>query len=97
MVGESCKLPACAWRGMLDGLLETPPATDTVHAPALVIWGDQDSVCPRSEQDALLAAMPSAELRVHPGAGHAVHWERPAEVAQEVAEFALERVSDQPA
>ena len=95
MVGESCKLPARVWRGMLDGLLETPPATDTVHAPALVIWGDQDSVCPRSEQDALLAAMPSAELRVHPGAGHAVHWERPAEVAQEVAEFALERVSDQ--
>jgi pimeloyl-ACP methyl ester carboxylesterase len=61
-----------------------------------VIWGDQDAVCPRSEQDALLAAMPSAELRVHRGAGHLVHWERPAEVALEVAEFALRQRADQP-
>ena len=89
MVRESCKVPAHVWRKMLQGLLETPPATGTVHAPALVIWGDQDSICPRSEQDALLAAMPSAELRVHPGAGHVLHWERPAEVAQDVAAFAL--------
>lgn len=89
MVRESCKVPAHVWREMLQGLLETPPATGTVHAPALVIWGDQDSICPRSEQDALLAAMPSAELRVHPGAGHVVHWERPAGVAEDVAAFAL--------
>jgi non-heme chloroperoxidase len=89
MVRESCKVPAHVWREMLQGLLETPPATGTVHAPALVIWGDQDSICPRSEQDALLAAMPSAELRIHPGAGHVVHWERPAGVAEDVSAFAL--------
>jgi non-heme chloroperoxidase len=89
MVRESCKVPAHVWREMLQGLLETPPATGTVHSPALVIWGDQDSICPRSEQDALLAAMPAAELRVYPGAGHVVHWERPTEVAEDVAAFAL--------
>jgi pimeloyl-ACP methyl ester carboxylesterase len=94
MVSESCKVPAHVWRKMLQGLLETPPATGTVHAPALVIWGDQDSICPRSEQDALLAAMPSAELRVHSGAGHVVHWERPAEVADDVAAFALQQRAD---
>jgi pimeloyl-ACP methyl ester carboxylesterase len=87
-------VPAHVWRNMLQGLLETPPATGTVHVPALVIWGDQDSICPRSEQDALLAAMPSAELRVHPGAGHVVHWERPAEVADDVAAFALQQRAD---
>jgi pimeloyl-ACP methyl ester carboxylesterase len=91
MVRESCKVPAHVWRKMLDGMIETPSATGTVNAPALVIWGDQDSICPRPEQDALLAAMPSAELRVHPGAGHVVHWERPAEVAADVAAFALLR------
>jgi pimeloyl-ACP methyl ester carboxylesterase len=97
MVDESRKLPSHVWSKMLDGLLETPPATGTVHAPALVIWGDRDSVCPRSEQDALVAAMPSAELRVHAGAGHLVHWERPAEVAEEVATLALQQGADQPA
>lgn len=87
MIAESRRVPAHVWRLMLEGLREAraPCETETIGAPTLVVWGDQDPICPRDDQEALLAAIPGAELAVHRGAGHLVHWERPAEVAADVA------------
>jgi pimeloyl-ACP methyl ester carboxylesterase len=90
MVEESCKVPAHVWRKTLDGLLDAAPTTGMIDAPTLVIWGDQDPICPRSEQDALLAAIPSAKLRTYPRAGHLVHWEHPERVADDIAAFATD-------
>ena len=88
MVTESLKVPAHVWREMLEGLLATPPAAGTIDVPTLIVWGDADPICPRDEQDALLASIPSAELRSYPGVGHLVHWEQPERVAADIAELA---------
>lgn len=88
-VGESLKLPAQVWKDVLDGLIATQNADrlDEIQAPTLVIWGEQDAIFPRAEQDALIAAIPNATLSVYPATGHAPHWERPREFARELEKF----------
>ena len=56
-----------------------------IAAPTLLLWGERDAFVPRSDQDALLAAIPAAQLEVYRDIGHAVHWEAPARVAADVA------------
>jgi pimeloyl-ACP methyl ester carboxylesterase len=58
-----------------------------VKAPTLLIWGDQDAMLLRPEQDALLAKLPNARLVVFEGYGHTPHWEAPARVAKEILSF----------
>lgn len=88
-VGESLKLPAQVWKDVLDGLIATENADrlDEIQGPTLVIWGEQDAIFPRSEQDALVAAIPRATLSVYPATGHAPHWERPRDFARELEKF----------
>jgi pimeloyl-ACP methyl ester carboxylesterase len=91
MVEEAGKVPAHVWKQTLAGLLEArPPAAGAIGVPALVIWGDQDGLIPREDQERLVAALPGARLAVHEGAGHVVHWERPERVADEIAAFVAE-------
>lgn len=92
-VAESGKLPARVWRAIMDGMLEAEPATGLAEAgiPTLVLWGDRDAYCPRSEQEALLRLIPTAALTVYPETGHASHWERPEEVARDLAGFVAGR------
>ena len=56
-----------------------------VRAKTLIIWGTKDTVTLRRDQDALLAGIRGAELKVYQDAGHAVHWEEPARVAADIA------------
>jgi non-heme chloroperoxidase len=88
MVAESRRVPAHVWREMFDGLVNTPPIAGTIDAPTLILWGDADPICSRDEQDALLDAIPLAELRAYAGVGHLVHWEQPERVAADIARFA---------
>ena len=81
-------MPAHVWREMFDGLLTAPPIAGTIDAPTLILWGDADPICSHAEQQALLDAIPLAELRTYPGAGHGVHWEQPERVAADIALFA---------
>jgi pimeloyl-ACP methyl ester carboxylesterase len=88
VVEESSKAPARVWRAAAEGLIGDPTAEEgEITAPTLLIWGDQDAFVPRSDQDALLAAIPGAELIVHEGGGHAFHWEDPARYAAELTAF----------
>jgi pimeloyl-ACP methyl ester carboxylesterase len=48
-----------------------------IKAPTLIVWGDQDAIHARSEQEVLAATIAGSQLIVYPGAGHAVHWEEP--------------------
>ena len=88
-VGESLRLPARVWHGLMVGMASTGPASSLSNhrIPTLLIWGDRDAVFPRSEQDALLGMLPSARLEVYPGTGHAVHWEQPDKVAMDLERF----------
>lgn len=89
VVQESLKLPARVWQAVADELLVTENAGHLrwIEAPTLVLWGDRDAYCPRSDQDALVSAIPAARLLVHEGAGHALHWEDPRRCADDLAAF----------
>jgi pimeloyl-ACP methyl ester carboxylesterase len=85
VVSESMKMPAHAWRSTLRSLLDDDSNIKShIHAPACIIWGDQDRLTLRAEQQALVSTIPDATLIVHEGAGHAPHWEDPAGIAADV-------------
>ena len=88
-VAVSLKMPARVWREIMAGMLATDPVASLGRSgiPTLILWGARDSGFPWSEQEALLAAIPGAELKVYPETGHALHWERPAEFVRDVDAF----------
>jgi non-heme chloroperoxidase len=90
IVANSSRMPARIWKAYLEGLLEAdvPTESGTIAVPTLILWGDQDAFCPRSDQDALLAAIPESRLRTYRGSGHCPHWEQPERAAADVAAFA---------
>ncbi len=59
-----------------------------IKAPTLIVWGARDALCPRADQQALLAAIGGARLLVYERAGHGLHWEEPERFAADVAAFA---------
>lgn len=89
MVRESLKVPARVWRAVLQDFLADDVSAELgqISAPTLVVWGDRDATCPRSEQEALAASIAGAQLAVYPGAGHTLHWEEPARFAADLAAF----------
>lgn len=94
VVNESLKVPARVWRSALEGILEDDFSGELakIEAPTLIVWGDQDELALRSEQEVLAVTIVDSRIVVYPGAGHAFHWEEPASVADELATFA-ERVA----
>jgi non-heme chloroperoxidase len=91
-VAESLQLPARLWREVLAACLDADVAgaLPAIAAPTLIVWGDQDEIAPRAEQDALLAGIAGSRLEVYEGGGHAMHWEEPARIAGDLAVFAAE-------
>jgi pimeloyl-ACP methyl ester carboxylesterase len=89
VVAESLKLPAYVWRAALAGCLAVDSTADLgqIQAPALLLRGDQDTVFSRAAQDSLAAGLERAILRVYPETGHAIHWERPEQVVDDLKEF----------
>jgi pimeloyl-ACP methyl ester carboxylesterase len=93
-VAESLKLPARVWRGLIAGMLatESPVSLGTSRIPTLIVWGDRDAVFPRTEQDALVKMIGTAELTLYRETGHAPHWERPEEFVRDLHAF-MERTT----
>lgn len=58
-----------------------------VHAPALVVWGQEDRVVPLSCAQQYVQALPQARLEVIPGSGHCVEMERPDALAELIERF----------
>jgi non-heme chloroperoxidase len=88
LVAESLKADARVWRAAFAGI-RSVSRNDVagITAPTLLIWGDQDGLVPRSEQDALLATIPHSSLVVYDGAGHSPNWEQPGRVASDIDAF----------
>jgi pimeloyl-ACP methyl ester carboxylesterase len=58
-----------------------------VRAPALVVWGDDDKIVPRSAGERYAALLPNARLEIASAAGHCVEMEQPDELATLVSGF----------
>jgi non-heme chloroperoxidase len=92
VVSESLKLPARVWRDYMEGAVlsidhDYVIELREIEAPTLVLWGAQDPLFPREEQERLAAAIPGASLKVYPDTGHAVHWDRPEWVVRDLEAF----------
>jgi non-heme chloroperoxidase len=88
-VDESLKLPARLWRDVFDALLTYVDADQLarISAKTLLIWGEHDALFPRTDQDLLTRAIRDSTLNVYPGTGHCPNWERPEQVAADLAAF----------
>lgn len=89
VVAESLKVPAHVWRSTFAGFLEDDVAGELgrIAVPTQLIWGDRDQFVSRSDQDALLEAIPRSRLLVYEGTGHAPHWEEPERFAADLVAF----------
>ncbi len=83
------KIPAPVWREVMAEMLA--PAAEVelkkIKTPTLIIWGDKESIFPRSEQDLLTAALRYSTLKVYRDIGHVPVWECPDQVAKDLHEF----------
>jgi pimeloyl-ACP methyl ester carboxylesterase len=61
-----------------------------VRAPALIVWGDDDNIVPRSAGELYAAKLPNARFEIVAGAGHCVDMEKPDELARLVSGFIAE-------
>jgi pimeloyl-ACP methyl ester carboxylesterase len=59
-----------------------------VKVPAVVMVGEQDMMTPEKRSQELVSGIPGARLRLVPGAGHLLPWERPREVVEEILALA---------
>ena len=91
VIAESLKLPARVWKDVLRPMLDEDCSAELlrIRAPACVIWGAKDGLTDLAEQKTL-ASLIGGRLIVYPDAGHAPHWEDPAQVADEIAAFVRE-------
>jgi non-heme chloroperoxidase len=92
IVTESLKAPARVWREAFEGLLAFDDAGQLggIAAPTLLLWGERDELFSRDDQHRLAAAIPNARLEIYPETGHCPNWERPTEVAADLAAFVEE-------
>ena len=91
-ISESLKLPAHVWRDYLEQAVlsidrDYVVELGEINVPTLILWGEQDPLFPREEQERLAAAIPGAKLKVYPESGHAAHWERPEWVVRDLEGF----------
>jgi pimeloyl-ACP methyl ester carboxylesterase len=88
-VRDGLRMPAHAWKAILNDLCAATPPTElaTIQAPTLILWGVQDNLLPRSDQDVLAARMADAVLKVYPDVAHMVLWECPERVAEDAVAF----------
>jgi non-heme chloroperoxidase len=92
VVSESLKLPARVWRDYMEQAVlsidhDYVLPLREIDVPTLILWGEQDPLFPREEQERLATAVPGATLKVYPETGHAVHWDRPEQVVRDLEAF----------
>lgn len=70
---------------------EIEPSYSEVRCPTLVVWGEDDTWIPVDRARRLAAAIPDAELKLIPGAGHLIHLDRPHELTAALGTWLLNR------
>jgi len=63
------------------------PRLSTIQTPALVVWGDRDTLMPVSHGEELAGLLVEATLQIVEGCGHAVPEERPQELQSLIEAF----------
>jgi pimeloyl-ACP methyl ester carboxylesterase len=88
-LAETRKVKADVWRRALHGLVEEPqlPTAPSSDIPTLILWGQEDNLFLKPDQDALRRHFTRANFIAYPETGHAPNWERPEETAAALLKF----------
>ena len=89
MIGEVQRVPAAMFHALAksDADPQHVEKLRRIRAKTLLLWGDQDAMFSRADQDALLGIIPGSKLVAYPGTGHALHWEQPAKFVRDLVAF----------
>lgn len=89
VIAESGKVSTDAWRGLAEGWsgVDYLDRLGALGTRTLLLWGDRDTYFPADVQQRILASIPGSRLLTYEATGHAVHWEQPRLVAQDIARF----------
>jgi non-heme chloroperoxidase len=89
MVDAAASVPGHVWTHVAEAVQDEATASklSAIKVPTLIIWGDQDVLLKKKDQDALLARIPSSRLITYPGVGHCPHWEEPTRFAADLIAF----------
>ena len=89
VIDESQKVPARVWKAIANELrhVNYVPELKMIKQPVLILWGDKDGVCFKSDQDIMAKNIKNSKLVVYEGTGHALHWEEPKRFAEELVRF----------
>jgi pimeloyl-ACP methyl ester carboxylesterase len=96
LVQDALKVPARVWIQAFEGRLSEniSAGLERIVCPTLLLWGDQDYRSLRSDQNALLGAIPDSRLEVYQGSGHLLHLEEPRRFASDIAAFVENFISN---
>ena len=81
--------------GAIRALMTRPDSTPllaTIHCPALIVVGDEDTVTPRAAAEEMHRGIAGSQLVVIPGAGHLSNLEEPSGFNASLAQFLDHRV-----
>ncbi len=86
------RCPPATRRAATAGLLRFSVADrlGAITAPTVVVCGTNDLIVPFGHSERIAEGIPGARLAALPGAGHIIPWERPDQVADEIARLAVE-------
>ncbi len=85
---EAANPAGIAWA--LRAMAARPDSTDLLAGfdrPALIIWGEEDTLTNRAHQDSMIDALANVEFAVIPGAGHLTAIESPEAVTGVLLDF----------
>jgi pimeloyl-ACP methyl ester carboxylesterase len=90
MAEEALYAPARVWQESLRALLEEDLRATLagILVPTLAVWGDQDRWVSRADQQLITDTIHGSRLAVYEDTGHAVHWEQPARLTEDLTRFA---------
>lgn len=89
MIGEVQRVPAAMFHALARGSADPQhlEKLGRIKAKTLLLWGQQDAMFSRADQDGLLKAIPGSTLIAYPSTGHALHWEAPERFASDLTAF----------
>jgi pimeloyl-ACP methyl ester carboxylesterase len=93
---EALRTPARVWRETARGLLEEDLRATLagILVPTLAIWGAHDGRVGRADQQVITDIIHGSRSVVYEDAGHAVHWEQPERLTEELVRFAATVAAD---
>ena len=90
-VRQSLKVPARVWKAAMEGVTaeDYQPRLNKIKIPTLIVWGENENIFLRPEQDILKAKIANSNLKIYPNAGHSPQWEFPEKFAADLTEFLI--------